>query len=114
MPIPEPPQVPTVENRDHRQEPTVTDLGAASCGAASRAARLGPAGSRLVAAVRKAGLDRVQIAAVLGLPDAAAAQERFQKLWPRLDAPVDEVQPPEPGNGRPGNDGAPGSDGPTG
>ncbi|WP_346043755.1 hypothetical protein [Actinomadura chokoriensis] len=56
----------------------------------------------------------MQIAAVLGLPDAAAAQERFQKLWPRLDAPVDEVQPPEPGNGRPGNDGAPGSDGPTG
>lgn len=47
---------------------------------------------RLIDAVRHAGLDWHTIAAILDLPDAAAAQRRHAVLRPRLDAPVDHVE----------------------
>ncbi|MEU8346176.1 hypothetical protein AB0C74_31150 [Spirillospora sp. NPDC048832] len=60
----------------------------------------------LVDAVREAGLDWAAIAAVLELPDAAAAQQRYEQLRPRLHAPVHHVAPPEPGDGPRGPRGA--------
>lgn len=98
----------------HEQPPTVTDLGAALVVLQAARLDMDRLEADLIAAVREAGLDWAQIAAVLELPDAAAAQERFEKLRPRLDAPVDQVHPPEPGNGRPGKNRAFGSGGPTG
>lgn len=47
----------------------------------------------LIDAVRRAGLDWATIASVLDLPDAAAARQRYAALRPRLDAPVDHVDP---------------------
>jgi len=75
--------------------PDSTDLGAALV--VLQAARLDMDRLEvdLLDAVHEAGLEWAQIAAVLELPDAAAAEERYAKLRPRLDAPVDEVQAPE-------------------
>jgi hypothetical protein len=74
--------------------PEATDLGAALV--VLQAARLDVdrLEVQLIDAVRAAGLDWTAIAAVLGLPDARAAEQRYEKLRPRLDAPTDGVQPP--------------------
>jgi hypothetical protein len=48
----------------------------------------------LIEAARRAGMTWTTIADVLGLPEAAAAERRFEKLRPLLDAPVDQVRPP--------------------
>jgi hypothetical protein len=74
--------------------PEATDLGAALV--VLQAARLDVdrLEVELIDAVRGAGLDWMAIAAVLGLPDAQAAEHRYETLRPRLDTPTDRVQPP--------------------
>ncbi|MFG2085294.1 MULTISPECIES: hypothetical protein [unclassified Spirillospora] len=82
---------------DGQQPPDPTDLGAALLVLQAARLDMDRLEADLLAAVHEAGLNWAQIAAVLELPDAAAAQERFEKLRPRLDAPVDQVEPPKPG-----------------
>jgi hypothetical protein len=74
--------------------PEATDLGAALV--VLQAARLDVdrLEVELIDAVRGAGLDWTAIAAVLGLADARAAEQRYERLRPRLDAPVDRVPAP--------------------
>ncbi|CNF13994.1 Uncharacterised protein [Mycobacterium tuberculosis] len=82
---------------DGQQPPDPTDLGAALLVLQAARLDMDRLEADLLAAVHEAGLNWEQIAAVLELPDAAAARERFEKLRPRLDAPVAPVQPPKPG-----------------
>lgn len=86
---------------DRQEPPTPTDLGAALVVLQAARLDMDRLEAELLAAVHAAGLDWTQIAAVLDLPDAAAAQERYEKLRPRLDTPVDHVGPPEPGDNSP-------------
>ncbi|MFC4907024.1 hypothetical protein [Actinomadura gamaensis] len=74
--------------------PDPADLGAALT--VLRAARLdmGRLEVELLGTVHEAGLSWLQVAALLGLADAAAAEERYAKLRPLLDAPVDQVKSP--------------------
>jgi hypothetical protein len=71
--------------------PDATDLGAALV--VLQAARLDAdrLEVELIQAVRGAGLDWTAVATVLRLPDADAAERRFERLRPRLDVLTDEV-----------------------
>ncbi|TDD33083.1 hypothetical protein E1287_20485 [Actinomadura sp. KC06] len=83
---------------DGQEPPTATDLGAALVVLQAARLDMDRLEADLLGAVHEVGLDWAQIAAVLDLPDAAAARERFERFRPRLDAPVDEVQPSKPGD----------------
>lgn len=50
----------------------------------------------LVEAVRTAGLDWEAIAAGLELPDGDAAEQRYEQLRPRAEAPFDSIDRPAP------------------
>lgn len=76
--------------------PDPTDLGAALVVLQAARLDMDRLEAELIGAVREAGLHWAQIAAVLGLSDAAAAEERYAKMPPRLDAPVDQVESPKP------------------
>ncbi|MFD0902131.1 hypothetical protein [Actinomadura sediminis] len=52
----------------------------------------------LLDTARRAGLDWAVIASILDLPDATAAEQRFEKLRPVMDAPVDRIPPPDLGS----------------
>jgi type IV secretory pathway VirD2 relaxase len=77
-------------------QPAAEDLAAALV--VLRAARLDMdrLEVELIEAVRDAGLAWAAIAAVLDLPDEKAARQRYEELRPRLDAPVDHIDPPTP------------------
>ncbi|TDC88177.1 hypothetical protein [Actinomadura sp. 7K507] len=74
--------------------PGSTDLGAALVVLQAARLDMDRLETELIDAVREAGLDWAAIAAVLELPDAAAAEERHARLRSRLDAPVAQVRAP--------------------
>jgi hypothetical protein len=72
--------------------PAAIDLGAALVVLAAVRLDVDRLEVELVGAARQAGMEWKTIADVLGLPEAGAAERRFEKLRPRLDAPVDQVE----------------------
>lgn len=77
--------------RARDDDPDSMDLGAALVVLEAARLDLDRLEIELIDAVRGAGLEWAAIAAVLDLPDADAAERRYEKLRPRLDAPVDHV-----------------------
>jgi hypothetical protein len=50
----------------------------------------------LLQTARDSGMQWTTIADILGLPEPTTAEHRYEKLRPRLDAPVDHVRPSPP------------------
>jgi hypothetical protein len=80
--------------------PAAIDLGASLVVLAAIRLDVDRLEVELIEAARQSGMEWTTIADVLGLPEAAAAERRFEKLRPRLDAPVDQVRPPGVVNAR--------------
>ncbi|GAA2587506.1 hypothetical protein GCM10010411_20420 [Actinomadura fulvescens] len=80
---------------------TSQDLGAALLVLQAARLDLDRLEVELIEAVRDAGLDWAAIAAVLGLPDAGAAEQRYEALRPRTEAPTDHVLPLDLGRSPP-------------